>query len=174
MEYSGKFVERMVGKMTGPGGRSATSLSKEVGVPQSTLSRWLREAKLGPMTSKKRVSKEGKARRWTAEEKLRVVREAAQLDEGALGEFLRREGVHESELEQLRAEVDEAALRGLEANRPKRGLSAEQKKIRQLEKELKRKEKALAEAAALLVLRGKVQAFLSEDEEGATDESNEK
>ena len=63
---------------------------------------------------------------------------------------------------------------GFEASRPKRGLSSEQKRIRQLEKELKRKEKALAEAAALLVLRGKVQAFLSGDEEGDTDESNEK
>ena len=71
-------------------------------------------------------------------------------------------------------EVEEAALRGLEASRPKRGLSAEQKRIRELEKELKRKEKALAEAAALLVLRGKVRAFLSGDEEGDTDESSEK
>lgn len=174
MQYSMKFTEKMVEKMTGPEARSATSLSKEVGVPQSTLSRWLRKAKLGPMTSKSQGSGGGRRKRWTSEEKLRVVLEAAKLDERRLGAFLRREGVHESELERFREEVEEAAQRGFEASRPRRGLSSEQKRIRQLEKELKRKEKALAEAAALLVLRGKVQAFLSEDEEGNTDESSEK
>lgn len=43
-EYSESFRNRMVEKMTGPRGKSATLLATEVGVPQPTLSRWKREA----------------------------------------------------------------------------------------------------------------------------------
>ena len=41
--YPAEFKDAMISKMTEPGGRSATSLGKEIGIPQSTLSRWLRE-----------------------------------------------------------------------------------------------------------------------------------
>jgi hypothetical protein len=107
---------------------------------------------------------------------IRIVREASAAGEAGLGELLRREGLHEADLERFREEVLEAAAKGFEAGRHKRGLSPEQKELRTVKKELARKEKALAEAAALLVLRGKVQAFLAEqeDEEGDTDGNNEK
>lgn len=171
MRYSEKFREKMVAKMTGPSRQSATSLSKESNVPQATLSRWLAQAKVGVMSSRKG----GRRKRWTAEDKIRIVREAAVAGDEALGALLRREGLHEADLARFRDEVEEAALEGLRAKgRSKRGESPEQKRVRQLEKELKRKEKALAEAAALLVLRGKVQAFLAADEEGDTNGSDEK
>lgn len=100
--------------------------------------------------------------------------EAAAAGEEALGELLRREGLHAADIERFRTEVVEAATRGFEVGRKKRGLSAEEKEIRMLRKELNRKEKALAEAAALLVLRKKVEAFLEGDEEGDTDKKSEK
>lgn len=174
MPYSEKFKARMVKKMTGPGAVTATALSKEVGVSQSALSSWLRQAKVVGMTADDQGPKDRSSRRGSPEDKLRVVREAAGLDEAALGAFLRREGLHEADLQRLREEVEELARDGLEARRSKRGPSPEEKRIRQLEKELRRKDKALAEAAALLVLQGKVRAFLSGDEEGDTDESNER
>lgn len=116
----------------------------------------------------------GRRKRWNPSDKIRVVMEAAAVGEAGLGELLRREGLHQADLERFREEVLEAAAKGFEAGRPKRGLSPEQKRMRKLEKELARKEKALAEAAALLVLRGKVQAFLEAEEEGDTDGSDEK
>ena len=116
----------------------------------------------------------GRRKRWRPDDKIRVVMEAAAAGEEGLGALLRREGLHEADLVRFREEVLEAATKGFEASRPKRGLSPEQKRVRQLEKELNRKDKALAEAAALLVLRGKVQAFLAADEEGDTDGSDEK
>jgi hypothetical protein len=100
--------------------------------------------------------------------------DAAAAGESGLGELLRREGLHEADIERFREEVLEAAAKGFEASRRKRGLSDEEKEIRALRKELNRKEKALAEAAALLVLRGKVQAFLAGEEEGDMDEKSEK
>jgi len=172
-QYSRKFKEKMVQKMAGPNAWSANALAAESGVSQNTLSRWLREAKLGSMTDKK--SKAGsKRKRWTPEEMMRVVMEAAGVDEAGRGALLRREGLHEVDLERFRQEVLEAANAGTEARKKPRGPTFEQRRIKKLEKELKRKEKALAEAAALLVLSKKVDAlFLSEEEGENTDDSTE-
>ena len=170
MQYSEKFKARMVTKLLEPNAQSATSLSKEVGVAQATLSRWLREARLRPVTKSK--SQRKVMRRWTPEEKIRCVLEAASLSGEELGAFLRREGLHDADLARFRQDVTDAALEGLKARR-RRGATPEQKENRQLKKELKRKEKALAEAAALLVLRGKWEAFLAEREEGGTSGKND-
>jgi hypothetical protein len=101
------------------------------------------------------------------------VREAAGLGEAELGAFLRREGLYDVDLQRLRDEVETAALSGLKAQRPQRGVTPERKRIQELEKELRRKDKALAETAALLVLQGKVRAFLLAAEEGDTDGSSD-
>lgn len=162
-QYSAKFKEKMIRKMTGPGARSANSLALDAGVSQHSLSRWLREAKLGPMSDGKQ--KGGARKRWTPEEKIRVVMEAAAAGEAGLGALLRREGLHQVDLDTYRQEVLTAAAQGLEGNKKKRGPTPEQKRIRQLEKELRRKEKALAEAAALLILRKKAEALFPLEEE---------
>ncbi len=94
---------------------------------------------------------------WTAEEKLQAVIEAAAIPEAELGAFLRRRGLHEAQLQQWRQQV----LSGLE-QRPTRSSkkpTAEARRVRELERELARKDKALAETAALLVLKKKVQAI---------------
>jgi transposase-like protein len=78
------------------------------------------------------------------------------ISEVDLGALLRREGLHEAQLAEWREAVQEA----LEGTRAKKSRSsAEAKRIRQLERELKRKDKALAETAALLVLKKKAQAI---------------
>lgn len=172
MPYSDKFKAKLIAKMIGPSAISANQLAQEVGLSQPTLSRWLREAKLAPVT-KKALKKTERApqKRWTPEEKLRVLGEAANVDEAGLGALLRREGLHDADLRRFREELLEA-LRGTGAK--SRKPTPEAKRVKELERELRRKEKALAETAALLVLRKKAEAFLSGDEEGDTDEKNEK
>lgn len=173
MAYSAKFREKMIQKMVGPHAQSATSLSVQAGVAPSTLSRWLQEAKLGQMASKKE-SEVGKRKRWTPDEKLRVVRESTALDDASLGALLRREGLHQADLSRFREEVLEAATVGFAALAKRSGPTPDQKRVQSLEKELRRKEKALAEAAALLVLRKKVDAlFPSEEERENTNDSDE-
>ena len=78
--------------------------------------------------------------------------------------YLEREGVKLAEYEQWRLALDEGGRASASTN----------KRIRQLERELARKEKALAEAAALLVLKKKVETLYWEDEDDDTDEENEK
>ena len=126
---------------------------------QPTLSKWLREAgSLEPV--KRRVQDEPaktEGRRpddWSAEEKLEAVLEARRLAGSELGEFLRRRGLHEEQLRQWEAAAVDS-LRGRKAP----GKSAESKRVKELERELRRKEKALAEAAAILVLRKKAEAL---------------
>jgi len=159
MVYSDGFKARMVRRMAGAEGISASLLSQEVGITQPTLSRWLRDARRveGMSGGKKKSGQRSKSKTWSAEEKLRVLGEAARLTDEQLGEFLRSEGVHEATLR----EWQEAAAAGLAsasgARRNKK--SPEAKRVKELERELRRKEKALAEMAALITLQKKVQAI---------------
>lgn len=162
----------MIARMLGPRAISATQLAVETGIAQATLSRWLaRAAKIEPMPSKKRPSthrseqrEEGRsdaarARTRTGAEKLAIVQRSAGLEGEELGEFLRREGVHLAELEQWR-KLAEQALQGEAKRLPP------SKEMRKLKAELARKEKALAEAAALLVLKKKVAEIWGDEDDG--------
>ncbi|WP_437781701.1 transposase [Sorangium sp. So ce1097] len=87
-EYSESFKRKIVQRLLAPGGPTAVALSAETGVHQTTLSRWLRDARsLAPMSDDARRSApppSAAARRpedWTPEQKLRAVTEAAALSE---------------------------------------------------------------------------------------------
>lgn len=182
LPYSEAFRAQMVRRMIGPPGISATSLATQVGVSQASLSRWLRGAGSVPSVSERSEEKPQapQPKKWTTDEKLRVVAEAKRVKPEHLGELLRREGLHE---DQLRRWTDAAAgaLESAEAA-PSAGLSAAErrkqkatdKRVRELEKELRRKDKALAEAAAMLMLEKKLQAMGWDDEDGGTNERNDK
>jgi transposase len=151
--YNEGFKESLVKKMLTGSSGSISALAREVGVPQQTLSRWGRECgKLSDMKKKK-----GKqVRHWDAEEKLAAVFETRDMDETERGEYLRKKGLHSVELERWKAEMLEA-LQSLGRGRPKKDpeVSELRQKNQQLERDLRKKEKALAEASALLVLKKK-------------------
>lgn len=173
MPYPQSFKENMIRRMVGPGSVSANALAQEVGVPQSSLSRWLREARtLGPMKKQNTPSKEPRSpREWTAEERLKAVITAAGLSDDELGAFLRREGLHEAQLNEWR----EACQGALGTGKPKKrkSASAEKKRIKELERAIRRKDKALAEVTALLVLQKKMNAFWEGKESGTQATSDE-
>jgi transposase-like protein len=167
--YTEGFKKQMIQKMLGPPGRSASSLAEEIGSPhKSTLSKWLRDAgSIGGMGKKK--NREGKSiREWTAPEKMEVLLQAASLSEEELGGFFRERGIYEAQLRQWRAEALDGLSMGKGNNDVSAQLSAERKKVKELERELRRKEKALAEAAALLVLQKKIQARWGDGEDGTS------
>jgi transposase-like protein len=109
-------------------------------------------------------------RKWTPSEKLRVIVESAALSEKDLGEFLRREGLHEADVKQWR-EAAEAALGG--PSREQRENAEQARQMRALERELRRKDKALAETAALLVLKKKVQEIWGDEDDSTARRSEQ-
>lgn len=161
----------MILKLTSPRGPSVAELAAKGAASKATLSRWLREATTVRRTmsdEQQNGARPPRARRpedLSPEDKLRILREAARLHGPELGAFLRREGVHDADLERWRRMADEGALAALSGRRQR---SSEQKRMRKLESELRRKEKALAEAAALLVLEKKAQALWGDHEDDDT------
>jgi hypothetical protein len=113
----------------------------ESGMRQQTLSRWLQDACSVPVVPSTRTH-----RKWGLDDKLRILTEAYQLTGTELTRVLEREGVVLAECEQWRLALADDG----------RGSMATTRRIRALERELARKDKALAEAAALLVLKKKV------------------
>jgi transposase len=167
--YSDGFKSRMIQRMTGPRAKSASALSHEVRVPQPTLSTWLREARrLVRMGRHQEADATPPAPRspksWSAEEKYRVVIEAAAIPESELGEFLRTKGLHAAQLEEWRR-LMKAALAPGGGKGGRLAEKSDKKRVRDLERELHRKDKALAEAAALLVLKKKLAMYLGDEDE---------
>jgi transposase-like protein len=159
--FSVAFKQKMVQRLTGRDAMSASQLARETGVRQQNLSRWLEEARSLPMmadTPKRAV------RERTVEQKARVLAEGSKLDGEELTSYLERQGVKLADYEQWRIALDEGG----------RASASTIKRIRQLERELARKEKALAEAAVLLVLKKKVETLYGEDEDDDTNGENEK
>lgn len=154
MLYSDAFRAKMVQRMLGPNAKSASALAEEIGIHQPTLSRWLRDARMlsSTMAHQKKTSKKG-----SSSEKLRIVVAASQLRDDELGAFLRREGIHEHQLERWRSTIL-AALDADGAKKP-RGPSPEAKELAVVQRDLRRKDKALAEVSALLVLKKKADAI---------------
>jgi transposase len=144
---------------------SAQALSKETGLAQATLSRWLKEAStlklaMPPKDEKEPATKQ--LQEWTPEEKFAVVLEASTLSEGELGVFLRSKGLTTAILDEWRAQ----AMTGLRGTQQVASTVIGSKRIKELERELARKDKALAEAAALALLQKKVQVlFGGEDDD---------
>lgn len=156
LPYKQKIVERLVGANA----VSARQISRETGIPQETISRWLRDARSLPVMPKKPPVE--RLKQWTVDEKIRVLSESAKLSGTELTSMLEREELALVELEQWRLALGEGGGAG----------AASRYRMKKLERELARKEKALAEAAALLVLKKKVE-HLWEDEDDDTGENNE-
>jgi hypothetical protein len=157
--YSVAFKKKMVQQLTGKNAVSAAQLSRQTGVRQQNLSRWLMEGRSLPfVTSHKSISKVR-----TVEYKAQILAEGSKLTGEALTAYLEQEGVMLADFEQWRLSLEEGG----------RASAATTKRIRKLERELARKEKALAEAATLLVLKKTVER-LYQDEDDDIDGNSER
>ena len=160
-KYSEEFKASIIAKLLPPHNASIPDVVKETGIPKDTLYTWRSKYRKGPGESGSIRNQQ--AGNFSNEEKLTIVIETASLNEVELGEYCRRKGLYPEQI----AGWKNAFVRGATQapNRAERELMQQQAKtIKQLEKELHRKEKALAETAALLVLEKKVQALWEEPE----------
>jgi len=162
MQYSKERKEAVLKKMMPPHNRSIIDLAKEEGISEATLYLWRRQAReRGLLLPDSDTAPEG----WSAQDKFNAVVESAGMNEAELAEYCRQKGLYPEQVAQWRRACETANDWDREANRHlKSEQKADRKRIRELERELHRKEKALAETAALMVLRKKAEAIWGEPE----------
>lgn len=161
--YSAERKEAILKKMMPPENRRLAELARENGITEQTLYTWRRQLK----TQGVAVPGDGKnAEAWSSEDKFAVVLEAASLNAAELGEYCRRKGLYAEQIAAWRDVCMQANAHDVECTREQLEQGrTDRQRIKQLEKELQRKEKALAEAAAIIILRKKAQAIWGESEE---------
>lgn len=139
---------------------SMASIAGALGVGCSTLQRWIRQSRNQELEREvgiagtHRMTKERRPQDWSLEEKLNMVMRCASLDDEAISELCREHGIYPHHIKQWKQDfVSETTTNHqAKAQSEAKNLRLENKALR---KELDRKEKALAEAAALLVLQKK-------------------
>nr|WP_258364162.1 transposase [Halomonas sp. LBP4] len=103
---------------------------------------------------------------WTSQEKFRIVLETAPMNEAEFSAYCRAHGLYPEQVEAWREACMNANADAAEQEKQQRkARKAEQKKLRELERELRRKDKALAETAALLTLSKKAEAIWGRNDE---------
>lgn len=162
--YSEERKAAVLAKLLPPQNRTVCAVAQEEGISEATLYNWrkhVREQGL-PVPGSGKQSDD-----WSGEAKLAVVVETAGLNETELGEYCRRKGLYPEQVKEWREGCVAGAGNQLSRRQAEQAQRRHDKKrIKELERELRRKDKALAETAALLALRKKLNALWGEDEDG--------
>ena len=170
MNYSPELKEALLRRMLPPNNESISKIAKEEGLSEQTLRNWRDKARKDGYAA---PGTDATADDWSTQDKFLTVVETAGLSETELAEYARKKGLY---VEQIKDWKDACmnANGGIakEAARLKNfdceycgEFEESQKERKKLERELQRKEKALAETAALLVLSKKANAIWGEPED---------
>jgi transposase-like protein len=151
-------------RMGPPFRQSAAEIAQELGIHVITLYKWRKAWRLqGEVVPATQTAPEG----WGAADKFTVVLETAGLNDTELGAYCRERGLYPEQVDRWRQAAQDAnalpQLTMAEQKDLEKRHQQDQREIRRLQQELRRKDKALAEAAALLLAAKKIQAFWGED-----------
>jgi transposase-like protein len=149
--------------MLPPNNMAIRQLSQEEGISEATLHKWRAEARgKGQLLPDADAGPEG----WSSRDKFAAVLETAALNEADLAEYCRKRGLYPAQITAWRSACEQANdWDRASTARLGRATKGERKRVKDLERELARKDRALAETAALLVLRKKAQAIWGGDED---------
>ncbi len=163
MKYSEKRKEAVLAKLFPPHNRTITELARNEGISAATLYTWRNTAR-----EQGRLLPEGSTgpNGWSAQDKFNAVLETAVLSATETAEYCRRRGLYPEQIQRWRIACAQANDRAQEnAQQRDKALKAEKARVKRLERELGRKESALAETAALLTLRKKANAIWGQGED---------
>ena len=152
--YSEKFKGRAVARLLPPESAPVDVVAREVGIGSGTLLRWRDDVQSMP----------ARGRAWTAASRLEALIVTAALDETNKSAWCREHGVYPAELAKWHASATTALAEPEEARASPQTTRQDRKRIKDLERELLRKDRALAETAALLVLSKKVAVIFNKGE----------
>jgi len=153
--YTEAFREQALEKVYSRGNRTVLAVADELHLSPWTLKNWMKAVKKKPSSNTGVCSKRPHDR--SRAERLQLLLNSHALKDEALNAFCREQGVFPHQLHHWKADFEAETVSEHPAQL--RTLKAEKT---QLERELQRKDKALAEAAALLVLQKKYQALWEE------------
>jgi transposase len=153
--YGQAFKDKAVARLLPPESAPLDVVSREVGVSAGTLERWREEAQTRP----------ARGRAWSAGARLEAVITTAAMNEAAKSVWCREHGVYAAELDKWRASATHALADPEDVRASPQATRASAKRIKELERDLLRKDRALAETAALLVLSKKVAAIFNKGED---------
>lgn len=164
MRYAKERKEAVLKKMLPPNNRTIKELAAEEGVSEATLYNWRKAARAeGRLLPDGEKTPQG----WGSADKFAAVVETAAMNEAELSAYCRERGLYPEQVRQWREACEQANdWDRTQHKRLKDARKDDEKRIKELERELKHKEKALAETAALLVLRKKAQAIWGDGEDG--------
>ena len=158
--YSKELKASIIQKMMPPNNVSVSQLKKDTGITDATLNTWRKQAKAQGVP----VPGDGKnPEQWSAEDKFSVLMETASLNTAELSVYCRKTGVFAEQIAKWKQDFMAGSKQPAESRQALRASQQQDKKrIRELERELLRKDRALAETAALLVLSKKARAIWGE------------
>ncbi len=162
IRYTPEQRQAAVEQMGPPHHRPVKALAKATGITEVTLRTWRREAiEAGQLLRRDPRQSE----RWSGLDKFRMVLDTAPMSATELAEYARKHGVLPEQIARWRQACEKA-------NAPVSGApvkpvadAASRERVQALERELRRKDAALAETAALLVLQKKARAIWGMDED---------
>ena len=153
--YGQAFKDRVVARLLPPESAALERVAREVGVVARTLERWREDAQSRP----------ARGRAWTAAGRIEAVIATAAMDEAGRSAWCREHGLYPVELDKWCASATAALAEPEEMRASPQATRQDRKRIKELERELLRKDRALAETAALLVLSKKVAAIFNKGED---------
>lgn len=157
-KYSEAFIEQALAKLYSRGDRTVESVAAEMNVNYHTLKNWLQGRSVVKRSGT--IAGEKRPQDWRAEEQLVALQESHGLVGEALQAWCRERGLFVHHLNDWKAAFCAEGKGAVPGVREVRALKDENEKLK---RELVRKEKALAEAAALLVLQKKFRALWADE-----------
>jgi len=153
LTYSSTFKEQALVKVYSRGDRTIQSIADELNMKILTLKYWMKTRPRLTSEALPKLAQEKRPQDWRVEEQLQALQETYGLDEEALNAWCRERGLFVHHLKSWKS-----AFCGVQTNAEttapnKRELRDLKEENDKLKRDLHRKEKALAEAAALLVLQ---------------------
>jgi len=133
-------MDKAVARLLPPESAPLEVVSREMGVGVGTLERWRDKAQSMPA----RDGKVGRA--WTAGARLEAVITTASMNEAAKSAWCREHGVYPAELDKWRASCTTALADPEDVRASPQATRADRKRIKELERDLLRKDRALAGA----------------------------
>ena len=153
--YGQTFKDKAVARLLPPEGAAVEVVAREVGIGAGTLERWREQVQSRP----------ARGRAWTAGARLEAVITTAAMPEAGKSAWCREQGVYPAELNKWWSSATAALAEPEDVRASPQATRKDRKRIKELERELLRKDRALAETAALLVLSKKVTAIFSRAED---------